>query len=63
MFLREDLPRDRGTSRHTVESRVPCFRLPVIFVEGKHGIRSGRREIGHFGIASIPEFLEYLERG
>ena len=26
MFLREYLPRDRGTSRHTVESYALCFK-------------------------------------
>ena len=62
MFLREHLPRDRGTSRYTVESYALCFKLLVVFAADKHGIRPCKLEIGHLDIATILEFLEHLER-
>ena len=62
MFLREYLPRDRGTSRHTVESYALCFKLLVVFAADKHAIRPCTLEIGHLDIATILEFLEHLER-
>ena len=62
MFLREHLPRDRGTSRHTVESYALCFKLLVVFAADKHGIRPCTLEIGHLDIATLLEFLEHLER-
>ena len=62
MFLREHLPRDRGASRHTVESYALCFKLLVVFAADKHGIRPCTLEIGHLDIATILQFLEHLER-
>ena len=62
MFLREYLPRDRGTSRHTVESYALCFKLLVVFAAHKHAIRPCKLEIGHLDIATLLEFLEHLER-
>ena len=61
-FLRDYLPRDRGTSRHTVESYALCFKLLVVFAADKHGIRPCTLEIGHLDIATLLEFLEHLER-
>ena len=60
-FLRDHLPRDRGTSRHTVESYALCFKLLVVFVADKRGIRPCKLEIGHLDIATLLEFLEHLE--
>jgi len=60
-FLRDHLPRDRGTSRHTVESYALCFKLLVVFVADKRGIRPCTLEIGHLDIATLLEFLEHLE--
>ena len=62
MFLREYLPRDRGMSRHTVESYALCFKLLVVFAADKHAIRPCTLEIGHLDIATLLEFLEHLER-
>ena len=62
MFLREYLPRDRGTSRHTVESYALCSKLLVVFAADKHAIRPCKLEIGHLDIATLLEFLEHLER-
>ena len=61
-FLREHLPRDRGTSRHTVESYALCFRLLVVFAADRHGIRPCMLGIGHLDLETILEFLEHLER-
>ena len=62
VFLREYLPRDRGTSRHTVESYALCFKLLIVFAADKHTIRPCTLEIGHLDIATLLEFLEHLER-
>ena len=62
MFLREYLPRDRGTSRHTVESHALCCKLLVVFAADKHAIRPCTLEIGHLDMATLLEFLEHLER-
>ena len=62
IFLREYLPRDRGTSRHTVESYALCFKLLVVSAADKHAIRPCKLEIGHLDIATLLEFLEHLER-
>lgn len=61
-FLRQHLPRDRGMSRHTVESYALCFRLLAVFAADRHGIRPCRLEIGHLDIATILAFLEHLEQ-
>ena len=61
-FLRDHLPRDRGASRHTVDSYALCFKLLVVFAADKHGIRPCTLEIGHLDIATLLEFLEHLER-
>ena len=61
-FLRDYLPRDRGTSRHTVEGYALCFKLLVVFAADKHGVRPCTLEIGHLDIATLLEFLEHLER-
>ena len=61
-FLREYLPRDRGTSRLTVESYALCFTLLVVFAANRHGIRPCKLEIAHLDIATLLEFLEHLER-
>ena len=61
-FLREYLPRDRGCSRHTVESYALCFKLLVLFAADKHGTRPCMLEIGHLDLETILEFLEHLER-
>ena len=61
-FLRDYLPRDRGASRHTVDSYALCFRLLVVFAADKHGIRPCALEIGHLDCTTLLEFLEHLER-
>ena len=60
-FLREHLPRDRGASRHTVESYATSFRLLAAFAADRHGIRPCRLEIGHLDVDTILAFLDHLE--
>ncbi len=62
MFPQGYPPRDRGTSRHAVESHALCFKLLVVFAADKHRIRPCQLEIGHLDVATILEFLEHLER-
>ena len=58
MFLREYLPRDRGSSRHTVDSYALCFKLLVVFAADKHGIRPCTLQIGHLDIATLTSTVE-----
>ncbi len=60
-FLREYLPRDKGTSRHTVESYALCFKLLIVFTANLHGARPCELEIGHLNVETILKFLEHLE--
>lgn len=61
VFLREHLPRDRGASRHTVESYVTSFRLLAVFAAERHRIRPCRLEVGHLDVDTILAFLDHLE--
>ena len=60
-FLREHLPRDRGASRHTVESYATSFKLLSVFAADRHGIRPCRLEVGHLDVDTILAFLNHLE--
>ena len=60
-FLREHLPRDRGASRHTVESYSTSFRLLAAFAADRHGIRPCTLEVGHLDVDTILAFLGHLE--
>ena len=60
-FLREHLPRDRGASRHTVESYATSFKLLAIFAADRHSIRPCRLEVGHLDVDTILAFLDHLE--
>ena len=60
-FLREHLPRDRGASRHTVESYATSFRLLATFAADRHGIRPCTLEVGHLDVDTILAFLDHIE--
>ncbi len=60
-FLREYLPRDKGASRHTIDSYALCLKLLVVFAAQKHKTRPCKLEIGDLDIATIVRFLEHLE--
>ena len=60
-FLREYLPRDRGASRHTIESYATGFKLLATFAADRHGIRPCALEVGHLDVDTILAFLDHLE--
>ena len=60
-FLREYLPRDRGASRHTIESYATGFKLLATFAANRHGIRPCALEVGHLDVDTILAFLDHLE--
>ena len=60
-FLLEHLPRDRGASRHTIESYTTSFRLFAVFAADRHGIRPCALEVGHLDVDTILAFLDHLE--
>ena len=60
-FLQEHLPRDRGASRHTIESYTTSFRLFAVFAADRHGIRPCALEVGHLDVDTILAFLDHLE--
>ena len=61
-FLCEHLPRDRGASRHTIDSYVTSFQLLVCYTSKRLGIRPCRIRIEHLGPQLILDFLDFLER-
>ena len=61
-FLGEYLPRDRGASRHTIESYAVSFTQLVCFAETRYGIRPCKITIEQLTAELILDFLEYLER-
>ena len=55
-FLCEHLPRDRGASRHTIDSYATSFQL-ACFASERLGIRPCRIRIEHLGPQLILDFL------
>ena len=62
VFLREHLPRDRGSSRHTVASYATSFRLLVVFAARLHGVRPSELQIVHLDTKTLLAFLDDLEK-
>ncbi len=60
-FLCEYLPRDRGASRHTIDSYATSFQLLACFVSERLAIRPCHIQIEHLGTALILDFLDSLE--
>ena len=60
-FFREYLPRDRRTSRHTVDSYACCFTLLVRYAGERLGVRPAKLEIGDLTAPLILDFLDALE--
>jgi len=60
-FLRDYLPRQRGASRHTVESYAICYRLLVVFAAERHGVRPCQLAVEQLDIQTILDFLDHLE--
>ena len=61
LFLREHLPRDRGASRHTIESYVVSFKLLAVFAARRHKVRPCQLEVGHLDTTTLLAFLDHLE--
>lgn len=60
-FLLEHLPRDRGASRHTVESYAYTFQLLVSFTARRLRVRPCEIEIEQIGAEMILDFLDHIE--
>ena len=60
-FLREHLPRERGTSPHTVASYATSFKLLVVFAARRHQVRPCQLEVGQLDTTTLLAFLEHLE--
>lgn len=60
-FLREHLPRDRGVSRHTVESYAYAFQLLICFAADRLDIQPCHLKIEQLSADLILAFLDYLE--
>ena len=60
-FLREHLPRDRGSSPHTIASYAASFKRLAVFVAQRHKVRPCQLEIGHLDTTTLLAFLDHLE--
>ena len=60
-FLQVHLPSERRFSPHTLLSYTECFRLLVVFMSERLGIRPCNLTIEHFTVTLLTAFLEYLE--
>ena len=61
IFLRDYLPRQRGASRHTVESYALCYRLLVVFAAERYSVRPCQLALEQFDLQTILDFLDHLE--
>ena len=60
-FLTEYLPRDRGASRHTIDSYAYSFQLLVTYAAKRLRTRPCDIEIEQIGDELILDFLDYIE--
>ncbi|MEK8121618.1 tyrosine-type recombinase/integrase [Methylocystis sp. IM4] len=60
-YLLEHLPRDRGASRHTVDSYAYTFQMLVGFAARRLRVLPCEIEIEQLGADMILDFLEYIE--
>lgn len=60
-YLLEHLPRDRGSSRHTIDSYAFGFQLLVNFAAKRLGIRPSALQIEQLDAQLILDFLDYVE--
>ena len=60
-FLQVHLPSERRFSPHTLLSYTECFRLLVVFMSERLGIRPCNLTIEHFTVTLLTAFLEHLE--
>lgn len=62
-FLLEHLPRDRGASRHTIDSYAYGFQLLVSFAAKRLRVRPCALEIEQLNADMILAFLDHIETG
>ncbi|HKU06037.1 MAG TPA: tyrosine-type recombinase/integrase [Bradyrhizobium sp.] len=60
-YLLEHLPRDRGASRHTIDSYAFGFQLLVNFAAKRLGIRPSALQIEQLSAQLILDFLDHVE--
>jgi integrase/recombinase XerD len=60
-WLLDHLPRDRGASRHTINSYAYCFQLLVGFAAKRLRIRPSNLQIEQFDAELILDFLDHIE--
>lgn len=60
-YLLEHLPRDRGVSRHTIDSYAYGFRLLVCFAAERLRVRPSELQIEQLDAALILDFLDHIE--
>lgn len=60
-YLLEHLPRDRGASRHTIDSYAYSFQLLVCFAARRLGLRPCEIEVEQLGADMILDFLDHIE--
>ena len=60
-YLLEHLPRERGASRHTIDSYAYSFQLLVRFAAKRLHVRPCELQVEQLGAALILDFLDHLE--
>lgn len=60
-YLLEHLPRDRGASRHTIDSYAYGFQLLICFAAERHKVRPSDLQIEQFEAGLILDFLDHIE--
>lgn len=60
-YLLEHLPRDRGVSRHTIDSYAYCFQLLVCFAAKRLRVRPSDLQIEQLDAELILDFLNHIE--
>ncbi|TIT87438.1 MAG: integrase, partial [Mesorhizobium sp.] len=60
-YLLEHLPRDRGASRHTIDSYAYSFQLLVGFAAEQLRVRPCELQVEQLGAELILDFLDHIE--
>lgn len=60
-YLLEHLPRDRGASRHTIDSYAYGFQLLICFAAKRLRVRPSEIQVEQLGAELILDFLDHIE--
>lgn len=60
-FLRERLPRERGSSEHTIDTYAYSFKLLFEFAAARLGVAPSQLAIEHIDAQLVLDFLEHVE--